>query len=328
MFVSTMNPVLKYLSGLIFLLILSGCEQLDRKADTVRGFFRQPPVMPVLDVIRTAVPAGFCATVAMADQLGHNIPGAEITDFNGLSLIRMKYNHEYPLSLLAFPCEDIYILRLEMDGDRCVINSFFQSEDPLSGRQQIYHTGPVPVILDDHHVRAIYIRNHVTVAEVLNLDMNISQGEIDRAFERLRQPYPEDVTAAVAQDAWVIEIDPQLTWTDLSDDSFMITGGEQDISTFSRGEGNATNVLQMAIIGLTIGPECTKNPVAGFTVLREIKVETGHNQMDDLVLGTILYTFERSCSGRIKVPVATGSYLLCLGQEIEFNMTDNEYGFQ
>jgi hypothetical protein len=179
-------------------------------------------------------------------------------------------------------------------------------------------------MLDDQHVRAIFVRNHVSVEDELNLELKISQGEIDIAIEKLKVPNPDDISVAVKQDAWVIEIEPENTWTDFSDDKFMITGGEQDVSTFSDPEGNAASVLQMAMIGLMVDPACLRNPVSGFTVLREISVETGSDsQLDDLVLGTIFYTFTESCTGRVKVPLATGSFLLSLGQEVEFNMMDN-----
>jgi hypothetical protein len=321
-----MKAIYKYLAWLfLFLfLFLSGCEQLEQKADTVRGFFRQPPVSPLLEIIQTSVPTGFCAVISMADLLGHAIPDADIYNYNGLSLIHMKNNHEYPLSLLAIACDDIYILRLGMDEDMCMISSFFVSKDHLSGQQKIYHIGPLPVMLDDQHVRTIFVRNHVSVEDELNLELSINQGEIDMAIERLKAPNPEDVSVAIEQDAWVIEIDPENTWTDFSDDKYMITGGEQDVSTLSDPEGNAASILQMAMIGLMIDPACLRNPVSGFTVLREISVETGGgSRLDDLVLGTILFTFEKPCTGRVKVPVATGSFILSLGQEVEFNMIDN-----
>jgi hypothetical protein len=302
---------------------------LEEKADTVRGFFRPAPVLPLLEVIRTSVPTGFCAVVSMADQLGHVIPDADVLRFNGLSVIHMENNHEYPLTLLPVPCDDIYILRLGMDEDMCIINSFFVSNDQLTGQQKVYHIGPVPVMLDDQHVRAIFVRNHVSVEDELNLELKISQGEIDIAIEKLKVPNPDDISVAVKQDAWVIEIEPENTWTDFSDDKFMLTGGEQDVSTFSDPQGNATSVLQMAMIGLMVDPACLRNPVSGFTVLREISVETGSDsRLEDLVLGTIFYTFTESCTGRIKVPVATGSFILSLGQEVEFIMRDNKYGFQ
>jgi len=313
----------KYLAWLFLFLFLSGCEQLEEKTDTVRGFFRQPPVLPVLEVIQTSVPTGFCAIVAMADQLGHTIPGADIINHNGLSLIHMENNQSYPMSLLPVSCDEIYILRLGMDEDMCIISSFFVSNDHLSGQQKIYHIGPVPVMLDDHHVRAIFIRNHVSVEDALNLELKISQGEMDIAIEKLMVPNPDDVSVAVEQNAWVIEILPEDTWTDFSDDKFMVTGGEQDVSSIIYPAGNSTSVLQMAMIGLLIDPECLRNPVSGFTVLREISVETGReSRLDDLVLGTIFYTFEKSCTGRIKVPIATGSFILSMGKEVAFNMMD------
>jgi hypothetical protein len=319
-----MKTINKYLVWVFLILFSSGCEQMEQKADTVRGFFRPAPVLPVLEVIQTSVPAGFCAAVAMSDQLGHVIPDADVQKYNGLSVIHMENNHEYPLSLLPVPCDDIYILRLGMDDDMCMVSSFFVSIDQLTGLRKVYHIGPVPVMLDDHHVRAIFVRNHVSVEDGLNLELKISQGEIDVAIEKLKVPNPDDVSVAVKQDAWVIEIEPENTWTDFSDDKFMITGGEQDVSTFSDPEGNAASVLQMAMIGLMVDPACLRNPVSGFTVLREISVETGSDsQLDDLVLGTIFYTFTESCTGRVKVPLATGSFLLSLGQEVEFNMMDN-----
>ena len=319
-----MKAVSKYLTWLFLILFLSGCEQLEQKADSVKGFFRPAPVLPVLEVIQTSVPTGFCAAVAMSEQMGHVIPDADVSNYNGFSLIRMKNNNEYPMSLLNVPCDEIYILRLGMDEEMCIISSFFVSNDHVSGQQKVYHIGPVPVMLDDQHVRAIFARNHVTVGDELNLELKISQGEIDLAIERLKVPNPDDVSVAVEQDAWVIEIEPENTWTVFSDDKFMVTGGEQDVSTISDPQGNAASVLQMAMIGLMIDPACLKNPVSGFTVLREINVESSsHSQLDELVLGTIFYTFDRSCTGRIRVPVATGSFLLSLGQEVEFNMMGN-----
>jgi len=319
-----MKAIGKSLAWLFLFLLLSGCEQLEERADTVKGFFRQPPVRPVLEVIQTSVPAGFCAAVAMADQLGLTIPGADVSNYNGLSLIHMEKSHEYPLSLLPVTCDEIYILRLGMDEDMCMISSFFVSNDQHTGQQKIFHIGPLPVMLDDQHVRAIFARNHVFVEDVLNLEMKINQGEIDLAIESLKAPNPDDVSVAIDQVAWVIEIFPGDTWTVFSDDKFVVTGGEQDVSTISDPQGNAASVLQMAMIGLMIDPACLKNPVSGFTVLREINVESSsHSQLDELVLGTIFYTFDRSCTGRIRVPIATGSFLLSLGQEVEFNMMGN-----
>lgn len=319
-----MKTINKYVAWLFLFLFLSGCEQLEQKADTVKGFFRPAPVIPVLEVIQTSVPAGFCAAVAMADQLGHVIPNADAGRLNGLSLIHMENNHQYPMILLPVPCDDIYILRLGMDEDMCMVNSFFVSKDKLTGQQKVYIIGPIPVMLDDQHVRAIIVRNHVSVEDELNLELKISQGEIDMAVEKLMVPNPDDVSVAVKQNAWIIEIETEDTWTDFSDDKFMITGGEQDVTSFSDLQGNATSVLQMAIIGLTVNPACLRNPVSGFTVLREISVETADNsRLDDLVLGTIFYTFTESCSGWVKVPLATGSFILSLGQEVEFNMMEN-----
>lgn len=318
-----MKPFLKYVTWLFLILFLAGCEQLDQQANDIRGFFHDPPVQPLLDVIQTSVPAGFCSVVAMSEQQGYAIPGADISNLEGLSLIHLKNNRTYPMSLLAVPCDEIYILRLGMDEEMCFISAFFVS-GMRRGLQQVYRIGPLPVMLDDQHVRAIWVRNQVTVGDELDLELNISQGEIDMAIERLRTPAPEDVSVAVEQDAWIIEITPEDTWTDFSDDHFMITGGEQDISALADMNGDAASILQMAMIGLLIDPGCLRNPVSGFTVLREIGVDTDNgSRLEDLLLGTILYTFDGSCAGRIRVALATGSFLLSLGQEIELNMTDH-----
>jgi hypothetical protein len=303
---------------------MAGCEQLEKEADTAGGFFRPPPVLPVLEVIQTSVPTGFCATAAMSDQLGHAIPGAEVTHLNGLSLIQLNNHGKYPLSLLSFPCDEIFILRLGLDEDMCFVSSFFVSKGQRPGHQKIYHVGPFPVMLDDHQVRAILVRNQVFVRDELNLELNLTQGEIDYSLEKLRRPIPDDVSVAVEQNAWAIEIGHGDTWTDFSDDTFLITGGEQDISSLTNPDLNAASVMQMAMIGLLIDPSCHTNPLSGFSVLREIKVGTGPgSQLDDLVLGTIFYTFDGSCTGIVKVPLATGSFILSIGQEVEFNMMDN-----
>ena len=319
-----MKALHKYMTCLFLILLISGCEQLEKKTDSAGSFFRPPPVLPVLEVIQTSVPTGFCASVAMSDQLGYAIPGAEVSSLDGLSLIHLTNDRIFPLSLLSFPCDEIFILRLGMDEDMCFFSSFFVSKSQTPDQQQIYHVGPVPVMLDDQHVMAILVRNHITVEDELNLELHLSQGEIDYSIESLMAPRPDDVSVAVEQNAWAIEVRHGDTWTDFSDDVYTITGGEQEIASLTNPDINAASVLQMAMIGIQIDPSCLKNPLSGFTVLREIKVETGRgSRLDDLVLGTIFYTFEGSCSGTVKVPLATGSYILSLGQEVEFNMTDN-----
>ncbi len=318
-----MKSLIKYLVLLSMTMLVTGCEQLDQKTDAVREFFRPPPVLPMLEVIQTSVPTGFCAVMAMADQLGHPIPGAEIYQYGGNAVIHLKNNHEYPLSLLPISCDDIYILRLQTDEDICIISSFFVAKDHSPGQHKVYHIGPVPVLVDDDHVKVIFASNNVYVEDDLNLELNMSQGEIKVIIERLAMPTPDNVSVAVEQNAWIIGIDPAGTWNIFSDDKYTITGGEQDVSIVSDPEGDAASVLQMAMIGIMIDPECLRNPLSGFAVLREIKVETGaDSQLEDLLLGTILYTFNESCTGTIKVTVATGSFLLSLGKEIEFNMMD------
>jgi hypothetical protein len=265
----------------------------------------------------------------MADQLGQTIPDAEVGHYNGLSVIHLQNQGDFPLSLLPVPCDEIYILRLGMKDDMCMVSSFFVSRNHLSGQQQIYHIGPLPVMLDDEHVRAILARNHVSFEDELNLELNVSIDEIDMAVEKLRVPRPNDVSVAVEQNAWIIEILPGTNWTDFSDDKYVITGGEQDIQTLADPQGNAGSVLQMAMIGLTVDPECLKNPVSGFTVLREMSVESGiDRRLEDLVLGTIFYTFDRACTGRVKVALASGSFILSLGKEIDFNMKEKSHEFQ
>jgi hypothetical protein len=136
-----MKAVNRYLTWMFLILFLSGCEQLEQKADSVKGFFRPAPVLPLLEVIQTSVPTGFGAAVAMSEQMGHVIPDADVSNYNGLSLIRMNKNNEYPMSLLNVPCDEIYILRLGMDEEMCIISSFFVSNDHVSGQQKVYHIG-------------------------------------------------------------------------------------------------------------------------------------------------------------------------------------------
>lgn len=47
-----------------------------------------------------------------------------------------------------------------------------------------------------------------------------------------------------------------------------------------------------------------------------------HANPTSLVPGTIFYTFKNSCTGRIRVALATGSFILSQGAEVEFNMME------
>ncbi|MFC2115654.1 hypothetical protein ACFLTU_04225 [Bacteroidota bacterium] len=313
-----MQSNLKYIV-IVLLLAITGCEQSGKLND----FFRPAPVQPLAEVIRTSIPIGFCAMVAMADQLGYSIPYDRIPAGDDLSLIRITPAGEFPLLYLDKACKEILILRFSADDEFSILSIFFIEDLPVSSLDRILEFHTIPVMLDEGKVKAIFASQEIYVRDSVELHLKMGPGDIRIELDRLEEPRPESTEAAIEQNAWIIDADPAGTWNLFSDDIYTITGGEQDISVLNERFSSETGIIQLAMIETQIHPDCILAPRDGFSLLREISVSTGpENSLEDMVLGTVLFRFVDECTGQVEIPLATGNFITSTGKKVNLELLD------
>jgi hypothetical protein len=307
------------LLAVLMIFLVTGCEH----SGGLSEFFRPAPVEPLADVIRTSIPIGHCAMVAMADQAGFNIPYDKITAGNGISVIRLEPGMDFPLGYLNTSCREIIILRLPADDDFAILSIFFIYTEHGSSKEEILEIHTIPAMIDEGNVKAVFASQDIYVRDSVEINLQMGPADIWIEIDRLEDPPPETTEAAIEQNAWIIEIYPSGTWDAFTDDSYTITGGAQDVSVLTGTPGSETRIIQMAMIDTKMHPACELAPREGFALLREISLETGlDDSMQDLVLGTVFYHFNPSCTGKVEISLATGSFLTSTGKKINLRLLE------
>ena len=311
-----MSGKIKYLI-FIFLLAAAGCE----RTGSLEGILRPVPVDPIREVIRTAVPIGHCAMIAMADQLGFPVPPEKLPIPGGISAFRIAPRKDYPLVYLDASCEEITVFCLPADEDLAILSIFFKFRDTESTHEKYLEVHTIPAMIDEGKVKAVFASQDIYIRDSIELNLQMGPADIRIALERAESPRPETSEAAIRQNAWIIDVDAAGTWDNFSDDRYSITGGAQDISVLTGRQGTASDVLQLAMIGVLMQPECPEAPVEGYAVLRQIGVDTDAGEsLQDLVLGTVFYNFIPSCTGKVEIRLATGNFIASTGKKVDLGL--------
>jgi hypothetical protein len=311
-----MRGILKYL---IFILLIAaaGCE----RTGSLKGFLKPVPVEPLSDVIRTAVPIGCCAMIAMADQLGFPVPFEKIPAPGEISAIRITPWNGYPLIYMDASCEEITILSFPADDDFAILSIFFKLGGTESTGKKYLEVHTIPAMIDEGKIKAVFASQDIYVRDSIEISLQMGPADIRIAIDRAETPRPETSEAAIRQNAWIIDVDAAGTWDDFSDDRYTITGGEQDISVLTGRQESNSDVMQLAMIGTLMQPDCLLSPVEGFAVLRQIGVKTGEGEsLQDLVLGTVIYNFTSSCTGSAEIRLATGNFVASTGKNVDLGL--------
>jgi hypothetical protein len=314
----TMHSLIKYLF-IVLIIASAGCE----RSKKLNNFFQPAPVEPLADVIRTSIPLGYCATVAMADQMGFPIPYETVSPGSGFSLIRITPSDDYPMVYLEDYCQEIMILTFPADEDFSILSLFFIYDESSHPRARVFEIHTIPCMVMENNIKVVFASQDVYLKDEVELDLHMGLMSIQIELERAENPKPETTEAAVSQNAWIIDVDPSGTWNHFADDSYTITGGEQDVSILTGWRNTETSMIQLAIMETQIQPDCILAPVNGFAVLSEIGVDTGPREsVEDLVMGTVFYQFSTPCTGKVNIQLATGNYVTSIGKKVELGLID------
>jgi len=159
---------------------IAGCDDTGKLDE----FFRPAPVQSLAEIIRISIPIGHCATVAMANQNGYQIPYESIQTGGGVSLIRIIPTNEFPMLYLDPSCREILILSFPAEDDFSILSIFFVQERIIE-----WHT--IPVILEDGKIKAVFASQDIHVRDSVEVNLQMGLADIRIELERVEEPVPE-----------------------------------------------------------------------------------------------------------------------------------------
>jgi hypothetical protein len=302
-------------------LCLVSCEQAERTKDTLKTFLREPPVDPVANTIRTSVSIGYCASVAVASMMDMEIPHATIYRDGSKSLIYLDTDHKMIVPYWNNKDEEIIIATIAVDEEMLIMSIIFPGQAIRRNQFQLINVETIPVIVEEDRLMTIYANQDINVDGDPSINIEMGPMEMEIEIGRLDVERPETEEIAIKQNAWITEVYHHGTFNRFSDDDYVITGGEQQVFTGYYGTSSEASVMQMAMIEAWLSSDCFLNPGSGFAILREIDVSTsGDRGLNDLVLGTIFFTFHDLCNGKVLIPAATGNFITSTGKEYDLKL--------
>ena len=303
-----MPSMIKHASLLLIpMLILFSCKE-------EKTYFKDPETEPVIHTIKASSAIGYCSSLAMTVMSGETLPGVyatkSCTNFPCAALIFVDLNDNIRIPFSEDDNGQIIIAGLWTDVNQAILTLFFYDVDISTSSFTLKNVHTFPVTENNGNYLAVFAGMDINLGSnpILPLELDLSAGEINIELDRLDFYTPGDVYVAVEQHAYIIEIDQQGTVTDLSDDSFTITGGGQIIEVIDDRGG----IIQQGMLDVVIDSECQANPRNGFALIKN--TSAGGNSIPEL--GTAIFNFHNQCDGMVDVSIATGVYIKSNGKSI------------
>ncbi len=297
-------------TGLICLLFALSC-----KKEKVESFFNyDPPISPITKTIKTTTAIGYCATLSMAYFKGYSIPNAIINNNGSTTIFYVNLDGNYPFGNSRDYFSELIVLASRISEDVAILTIFFTDTDIGVGNFTLMNVRTIPVIWDEEKITAIYASQDINFGSDTLMDITLTNEEISFELSRFSIQRTSDEQVAIDQNAWIIDVYHQNTLENMYDDNYVLYGGEQNVQLCYADEIPESSMLQMAIIGAEISPDCIKNPNEGVVFMQNAMVS------EDVVLGHVFLHFPDDCAGKALVIAATGSYLLSSGKKYDLNL--------
>lgn len=301
-----------YLTALLMILLFCGtCRK-------VEDYFRSPDTSVMAETLITCMMTGYAANVALVSISG-NEPAYVNTirsnpGFPCTSLMTLNMNQPGPFPFPSGAVSSITIAGLWADENTGILTLLFTSYNAGTTVLSLLGIETIPVIQHDGSIMIALadmdIKFDPDQQSILEIDLD--EMEISTEFDRLYEARPLDVYVAVEQRAFFIDIDENGTFTDITDDSYMVTGGGQLVEATETSAG----IIQQAMIEVLVSPDCIRNPLSGLALMQA----TGAEASGFPELGSVLFQFHDACDGMADVLLATGMYLPSNGGSVSFNL--------
>lgn len=282
--------------------ILVGCgagEQFDQ-------YLQDPDTAPIKSIIKTSVPLGYAASVAMRAVAGDSILNV-VNEFGACdtypcSRLVTIYLQEGDLPLEYESYGSIAVFGLWSSDTQAILTTVFLDMNAGSDGFNVSSIALTPVIASETGLKIVFANININIDTTPD---QISEADLDLIYLRLDTQPSDDVEVNVGMDAWIIEVDSANTASDFSDDTYLVTGGSQGINI----SGNSAEVTQLGFLRMQMAPECNLNPVGGEILLNQVEASNTNN-----VIGQAFFNFDNTCNGEAKVVVGFGNYIGATGK--------------
>lgn len=275
-------------------------------------FFLDPSTEPIKAVIRTALPLGYAASIAMQAVQG-NVPantvviGGNCNTFPCVRTVTIDISQgDLPLNFSSYG--SISVVGLWSSVSQAILTTIFVDMTVGSGDLTVSSLALTPVVMSLTGLKVVYSNINI------NLDtspVTLSDAEIQSTYLKLDTQAPANVDLSVDMDAWIIEVDDATTPTTYTDDSYTITGGSQGIDI----SASATEVLQLGILSMEMRPTCNLNPLDGNFLVNQVDVSDSN-----IIIGQAFFFFNDNCDGLANVGLGLGNYIAATGKSYPLNL--------
>lgn len=310
------KTIMKKLIFLFFVIMFTfSC----RKANEVKEWFQDPPVSPVTQTIKTVIPVGYAAEVAILTLKGYNIPNTKTTKSKESTLIYIDTSTDYPYRFKDDNYGEMIVAALQTGENTALVSVFFTEMDVVTGSFKLLNVIAFPVVFTEEKITAVYVAMDINLGSNTDIGIDLTQSEIDENLEKLENERTEIYEVAISQNAWIVDIYHQGTYENLMDDEFKIFGGQQAVAVENYETESSAGALQMAMIDTDFSAGCLKNPTNGHVFLQDVEVSSSTTD-SDIVFGHVLYEFHPNCDGEILVNAATGNFVFAIGKELDLGL--------
>lgn len=302
------------LKFLIFILLVT----LNHACRKIEEYFRPPDTEVIASTILTNLVTGYTANVALSCISGNLI--SHVTTFRsneGFPCTSLMVMDMDQMSEAPFPSgtvSDVSVAALWADENTGILSIVLSDYNAGTTVFSLIGITTVPVIRHDGNVAVALADMDINFDpdQQSILEINLNEMEISSEYDRLEAFRPSDIYIAVEQKAYFIDVTDGSTPTDLTDDSYSITGGGQLVEATN----TTAEVFQQAMINVLVSPLCNRNPLTGLALIQA----TGAEARKFPELGSALLQFHDACDGMADVLIATGMYLPSNGSAVEFNL--------
>ncbi|HKL07629.1 MAG TPA: hypothetical protein VJ896_02570 [Bacteroidales bacterium] len=306
----------KLVPGIIIIILFTvSC----RKVKDVKEWFQDPPVSPVTQTIKTVIPVGYAAEVAILSLKGYEIPNTKISKSKKSTLIYIDTNVDYPYKFKGDSYGQMVVAAIQTGENTALISVFFTDMDIVTGSYKLLNVIAFPVIFTEEKITAVYVAMDINLGSNLDIGIDLTEEEINENLAKLNNERTKINEIAISQNAWIIDVYHQGTYENLWDDEFKIFGGQQAVAVENYQTESSVGALQMAMIDTDFSVNCLKNPTHGHVFLQDVEVSSSVNN-NSIVFGHVLYEFHPNCDGEILVNAATGNFVFAIGKELDLDL--------
>jgi hypothetical protein len=310
-YLNIMIKAMNWFLILTFLYAGYSCEK-------AKNYFRDLDTEVVRETLQTNLLTGYAASKAMAVIEGHTFPNVTVfrsnQGFPCTTTMIMDMTQDPNLMVASEKASTITIAGLWPDTNTAILTLLFTDFQSGTNIIELIGMETIPVIRYEGSIRVALANMDISLNpdQESILSLNLTTLEIESELLRLEMPRPADVYAAIKQDAYFIDVDYRGTLESAEDDQYTITGGGQLVEV----NGNSAEIVQMAMVGVSMSPDCLINPLSGMALMKVTGVESERFPE----LGTVLLQFNPSCDGKASVFVATGMYIGANGKHLSFHL--------